>query len=89
MIEDAACKLNIHDVMMTLPDGYHTLSSFRGSLLSVGQKQRIAITQALIRNTKVLFLDEAISSLDSESEKVVQATLDAAAKGRTTIAVAH
>lgn len=88
-VQHAAKQSNIYDFITSLPEGFATLCGSRGSQLSGGQRQRIAIARALIREPRLLLLDEATSALDTESEKIVQAALEQAKSGRTTIAVAH
>lgn len=88
-IEEAARLANMHDTILSFPEGYQTLVGERGYRLSGGEKQRIAIARVLLKDPQVLILDEATSSLDTQSERLVQAALDSASANRTTIAIAH
>jgi ATP-binding cassette subfamily B protein len=85
----AAKAANIHQTIESFPDRYDTVVGERGYRLSGGEKQRIAIARVLLKDPRVLILDEATSALDSISERVVQQALDAASRGRTTVAIAH
>jgi ATP-binding cassette subfamily B protein len=85
----AARAANIHDRIAELPDGYDTIVGERGYKLSGGEKQRLAIARVVLKDPRILILDEATSSLDTTSERLVQSALEPLMKGRTTIAIAH
>ncbi len=88
-VEAAARAANIHEAILKLPRGYDTVVGERGLNLSGGERQRIAIARALLKDAGILILDEATSSLDSESERAVQQALDRLMQGRTTLVIAH
>ncbi len=88
-LEAAARAANIHDFVADLPDGYDTIVGERGYRLSGGEKQRVALARVILKNPRILVLDEATSSLDSESEKLIQEALKRVMAGRTSIVIAH
>ena len=88
-VYQAAKNANIHDYIMSLPEGYDTYVGERGVKLSGGQKQRISIARVFLKNPPILILDEATSALDNATELLIQQSLEALSKGRTTVVVAH
>ncbi|MCM3341951.1 ABC transporter ATP-binding protein/permease [Paenibacillus sp. MER TA 81-3] len=88
-LEEACRKAYIHDMIMSLPQGYDTIVGERGHRLSGGERQRLSIARAVLKNPRVLILDEATSHLDSESEAYVQVALAELMHGRTTVVIAH
>ena len=88
-LEAAARAANIHDRIAELADGYDTIVGERGYKLSGGEKQRLAIARVILKDPRILILDEATSSLDTNSERLVQAALEPLMEGRTTVAIAH
>lgn len=88
-IIEAAKAANAHDFIMKLPEGYDTVPGERGNTLSGGEKQRIAIARAVLKNAPVLLLDEATSALDNESERLVNEAIERLCENRTTIMIAH
>jgi ATP-binding cassette subfamily B protein len=88
-VEQAARAAHAHDFIARMPDGYDTLAGERGALLSAGERQRVTIARALVKNPRIIVLDEATSSLDAESEAMVQDALETLMKGRTTFVIAH
>lgn len=88
-IERAARAAAIHDIVLTFPDGYATIVGEKGVTLSGGQRQRVAIARALLKDPRILVLDDATSSVDTETEEQIQAALEVLIPGRTTFVIAH
>lgn len=88
-IEAAACAAAIHDVILSFPEGYRTVVGEKGVTLSGGQKQRIAIARTLLKNPRILILDDSTSSVDTETEAEIQSALQSLMKDRTTFIIAH
>ena len=88
-IEKAAKAAAVHDVILAFPDGYKTLVGEKGVTLSGGQKQRVAIARTLLKNPRILILDDSTSSVDTETEAEIRGALDGLMKDRTTFIIAH
>lgn len=88
-VEEAAKSAAIHDVILSFPRGYDTLVGEKGVTLSGGQKQRVAIARTILRDPRVLILDDSTSSVDAETEAAIRAALENLMEGRTTFIIAH